>query len=237
MTTSPLATVPSAITARSAFWALVLLVPAPSVGALFGMVWWPGPAGSAIYMACKIWMFALPAVWWLWVDRQPLRWSPPRRGGFAVAGALGLLISAIIIGAYLWMGGHFIDAAHVRQVAAGNGLDRPAAFFAISAYLIFINALLEEYVYRWFIFRKFERFMASRVAIFASAAAFTIHHVIVLKAQMGWPVTILGSAGVFIGGAIWSWLYLRYQSIWPAYLCHAIIDVAVLTVGWWIIFG
>jgi membrane protease YdiL (CAAX protease family) len=42
---------------------------------------------------------------------------------------------------------------------------------------------------------------------------------------------------VFTGGAIWSWLYVRYRSIWPGYLSHAIVDVAVFAVGWWIIFG
>jgi uncharacterized protein len=42
---------------------------------------------------------------------------------------------------------------------------------------------------------------------------------------------VLGSLGVFAGGAVWSHLYLRTRSIWPGYLSHALADVAVFAVG------
>ena len=46
-----------------------------------------------------------------------------------------------------------------------------------------------------------------------------------------------GSAGVFAGGVAWSWLYVRYGSIWPGYLSHAIVDVAVFGAGAALLFG
>ena len=46
-----------------------------------------------------------------------------------------------------------------------------------------------------------------------------------------------GFRGIFIGGTVWSGLYLRYRSIWPGYASHAIVDVAVFGIGWWVIFG
>ena len=42
--------------------------------------------------------------------------------------------------------------------------------------------------------------------------------------------------GVFLGGCAWSWLYLRYRSIWPGYISHIIADIAVFGVGWMILF-
>ena len=60
--------------------------------------------------------------------------------------------------------------------------------------------------------------------------------VIVLAAQFNWPIVLLGSLGVFIGGAAWSWLYLRFRSIWPGYLSHAIVDAALFIIGYWLIF-
>ena len=66
---------------------------------------------------------------------------------------------------------------------------------------------------------------------------FTAHHVIVLVAQFDWPIALLGSLGVFIGGATWSWLYLRYRSIWPGYVSHAIADAAIFIIGYRLIFG
>ncbi len=224
-------------TRRSAALALLLLVPAPSIGASFSLILLPGPIGSAIYLLAKLWMFALPAVWWLWVDRQRPSWSPPRKGGFAVGAALGIAISVIIFAAYYTVGVRLIDVEQVRQVAAANELTSVGRYLGLCAYLIFVNSVLEEYVYRWFVFRKFERFLPAGAAVLAAAAAFTVHHVIALVPQMGWTVAILANIGVFVGGAIWSWLYLRYQSVWPGYLSHAIVDLAIFIIGWQLLFG
>ena len=71
----------------------------------------------------------------------------------------------------------------------------------------------------------------------AAALAFTAHHVIVLAAQFNWPISVLGSVGVFIGGAAWNWLYLRYRSIWPGYVSHALVDAAIFIIGYRLIFG
>jgi membrane protease YdiL (CAAX protease family) len=73
--------------------------------------------------------------------------------------------------------------------------------------------------------------------VVAAALAFTAHHVIALAAQFNWGVTLLGSLGVFSGGAAWSWLYLRYRSIWPGYISHAMVDVAIFVIGYGLIFG
>ena len=46
------------------------------------------------YALSKVWLLALPLVWRLRVDRQPLSLSPMQRGGLGVGMGLGLLISA-----------------------------------------------------------------------------------------------------------------------------------------------
>ena len=45
-----------------------------------------------------------------------------------------------------------------------------------------------------------------------------------------------GTCGVFVGGAVWNWCYLRYRSIWPGYVSHAIVDAALLAIGWKLLF-
>ncbi len=220
-----------------AILALLFLVPAPIVGTAVGMVLYPGPVGSAVYGLSKLWMWVLPALWWLAVDKAKPGWSKPDKGGFAVAAGLGLAIGAVIVAAYFLVGSYMIDAEQVRQVAAGNQLTSLPRYLALCAYLILVNSVMEEYVYRWFIFRKFESLLPSWAAVFAAAACFTAHHVIALVAQLGWFAGCLCSLGVFIGGVVWSWLYLRYRSIWPGYLSHAIVDVVVLAIGYVLIFG
>jgi len=221
----------------SAFLALLLLVPAPSIGTLLAMRILPGPFGQAAYVLCKLWLLAFPIVWTLWIDRGRLSWSPPRRGGLLAGAAAGILMGGLILAAYRVAGGRWLDPAHVRQVAGRNGLVSPALYLAFAAYLVLVSSLLEEYVWRWFVFRKGELLLPGWAAVLAAGCFFTIHHVIALRAQFGWTATVLGSLGVLVGGLVWSWFYWRYRSIWPGYLCHAAVDVAVLAIGWQLLFG
>ena len=51
-------------------------------------------------------------------------------------------------------------------------------------------------------------------AIVVSASVFVVHHTFAMAIFMpGW-VNAVASVGIFIGGAMWSWLYLRYRSIY-----------------------
>ena len=75
------------------------------------------------------------------------------------------------------------------------------------------------------------------LAVGASAAFFTVHHTFALAAQFNWTVTMLASLGVFIGGAAWSWCYLKYRSVWPGYVSHLIVDAAILYLAWKYIFA
>ena len=150
---------------------------------------------------------------------------------------LGLGISVIIFGAYLLLGERVIDPETLRTAANANGIGRPILYLPFVAYLTLVNSLLEEYVWRWFVFRQCERLVGGWMAVICSAAFFTIHHVIALKAQTGWTTTLLASSGVFIGGAVWSWCYLKYNSIWPGYVSHIIVDATIFVIGWLLIFG
>jgi uncharacterized protein len=219
--------------------ALLLLVPVPSLGIAAAMFWWPELVlGKTFFLFSKIWLVLLPLVWLKAVDREPLSWSPPKRGGFKMASTLGLLIALAIFGAFaIARAGGAIDAGMVAERAARTGLNQRGIYFAGAIYWITINSLMEEYVWRWFVFRKFELLVGSKAAIVAAALAFTAHHVVALAAQFNWGIAVLGSLGVFIGGASWSWLYLRYRSIWPGYVSHAIVDVPIFVIGYGLIFG
>jgi uncharacterized protein len=219
--------------------ALLLLVPAPSVGAAAALFWWPEhPIGKVLFLAAKIWMVLLPLIWLLVVDRSRLSWSPATQGGFKIAAVTGLGIAAIIFGAYamvLKLG--VMEVNLITERAARTGLNHPGFFIGGALYWITLNSLMEEYVWRWFVFRKFETLFGGKAAVIASALGFTAHHVIALAAQFNWAITLISSVGVFIGGATWSWLYLRFRSVWPCYVSHAIVDVPIFVIGWWLIFG
>lgn len=219
--------------------ALILLVPAPSLGVLAAMALEPtrGTAvGQAVYVLSKAWILILPLAWMTLVDRQKPGLSPVRQGGMG-AGALSGILIALAIGAAYWFRARpFLDVEIVRQAALRNGIGAPARYIGFALALTLVNSLLEEYVWRWFVFRKCETLLGGPLAVIASALFFTLHHIVALKLQFGWGVTLLASLGVFAGGCTWSWLYLRYRSVWPGWLSHVFADVAVFAVGWHIIF-
>lgn len=220
------------ITKRSAFIALLLLVPVPSIGAYVGIFLLPDePVGQMVFALSKVWIFALPAIWYKIIDKGKLSLSPPRDGGFAFGIVSGVAISLVIAGAFLLLGHHLIDKAFFRNKMLEIGLASPVAYIGGAAYWILINSVLEEYVWRWFVVKKCEAICSAKIAIMLSALFFTLHHIVALAGYMDASAVILCAIGVFTGGVVWSYMYMRYRSIWPGYVSHAIVDLCIFLIG------
>lgn len=219
--------------------ALILLVPVPSLAVAAAMIWHPEATWARVlFMLSKLWLVVFPICWHVLVDVNHLSGSPPLRGGLRVGAVLGVLLAGLVFAAYaLACRWGWIDAAMVAERAARTGLDRKGVYIAGMIYWIAVNSVIEEYVWRWFVFRKFEGLFGGGVAVLFSALAFTAHHVLALAAQFDLRMTVVASIGVFVGGAIWSGLYLRYRSVWPGYISHALVDIPIFVIGWRLIFG
>jgi membrane protease YdiL (CAAX protease family) len=218
-------------------WALFLLLPVPSLGVWAGMIAWPDQAlGKALFFLAKVWLLAFPLVWRFVVEKRRVSWSRPARGGYGVAIGLAVAISAFIVGAYMAVGALLIDPKAIQAMGADTGLSRRSVYLAGVLYWVTINSVLEEYVWRWFVVEKLEDFLGTKTAIACSALAFTLHHIVALQIFLTPMVVVLAAVGVFIGGAVWSWCFVRYRSIWPGYVSHAIVDVAVFGVGYHLLF-
>lgn len=220
-----------------ALLALCLIIPAPTAGIVVGLTlkgsaW--GPIGWAI---AKMWLFGLPLLWHVLVDRERPSLSPARRGGFGAALFTGLLAIIGIVGGYLLVGRGFIDAALLRKTLEPLGLLNPRIYIAASLYWILINSVLEEYVFRWFIVSKCEVLMGGGAAIAVSALIFIIHHTVAMAVYFPWWINLIASLSIFVAGATWSWLYIRYRSIWIPYLSHAMADIAIFVIGGYLLFS
>jgi membrane protease YdiL (CAAX protease family) len=222
---------------RRAVIALALLVPVPSLGTAAAMILFPGQLGQTLFMIAKIWLLAFPAFWYLVIEHGRPSWSPARQGGIGVGLLSGLVAAAAIVLA-AWLFGVFdMDMGELAGEADEMGLTTPRAYLLGALGWTFANSLMEEYVYRWFVFSQCERLMPRFVAVLASAAVFTAHHVVALSTYLPGHLNALASFGVFLGGLIWAVLYSRTRSIWPGWVSHIIADVAVFAVGWELLFG
>ena len=221
-----------------AILSLVLLVPLPSIGVLAAMVFFPDTAlGKGIFALSKVGLLAFPVLWYLVADKGRLSLSPPRKGGFGVGVFSGVLLSGVILAAYFLLGDFFLDKGMFLEKMRAIGLASLVAYTAGAVYWIGVNSVLEEYVWRWFVVRQSEKLFTPILAVVVSAACFTLHHILAMKVFMSWPATLACSLGIFVGGAVWSWIFVKYQSIWPGYVSHAIVDICVFGIGAALIFG
>ena len=222
---------------RRTILALLLVGMAPTVSTLLSFGVGDGVASQVIFVFTKIWLFAVPLYWFLKIDRGTFSWSKPEQGGYGMAVGLGIGMSVLMVGAWLLLG-KWIDADLLRDALEPVGLLDIRLYVVAAIYWIVINSLLEEYVFRWFLVIKSEALVGpGNRAIILSALIFVVHHTVAL-AVFGFPwwANLIASVSVFVGGAVFSWLYVRYRSVWIPYIAHAICDIAVFTVGALIIF-
>ncbi len=222
---------------RRALIALVLVGAAPTVSTLLSYGVGDGVISQAIFVLTKLWLVCVPIIWFLKVDSGTLSWSKPEQGGYAMSIGLGISMSIVMVLAWLLLGDS-IDANLLRDALEPVGLLDPKVYLLATIYWIFINSILEEYVFRWFLVTKSEILVGTgNPAIILSALIFVVHHTVAL-AIFGFPwwANLISSIAIFVGGAVFSWLYVRYRSVWIPYIAHAICDIVVFGIGAIIIF-
>jgi membrane protease YdiL (CAAX protease family) len=185
------------------------------------------------YSVGKTIQFALPIAWLILLQKQFPKWPKPTARGLLTGGLLGLAIAASMLALYFYAlkpsAIFAAPAAAVRLKVQSMGIRSPAAFIALGLFYSLFHSLLEEYYWRWFVFRQLRHVMAVWPAIVISAIGFTLHHVIVLSIYFGialWLVVLL-SSGVAIGGAFWAWLFNRSDSVFDTWFSHLLIDAGI----------
>ena len=195
----------------------------------------PPAIQQAAYSIGKVIQFALPILWVGLFCRERFWLRSINRRGLIEGALFGVAVFATMLAVYFfWLripGGVLAPGSSAYQEILdkikGLGLDSKGAFILLGVFYAIIHSGLEQYYWRWFVFRKL-----SCSAVVASLG-FTAHHVILLGTFFGYdsPYCWLASFGVFIGGWYWCWLYRRTDSIWGAWIGHGIVDAAIFTIG------
>ncbi len=215
-----------------AILSVLLVAPAPSIGA-----WWsfwhdPGPVGQVMYGVGKAWLYGLPLVlWWIWFKRESRPARRLTRDTWRLAIGLGIATAGSIWLAWSPLSDN-VDLAPFRQLAHTNHLTTWWMYLGVAAYLSIVNSLLEEYSFRWFLYGRLRLVLPVIPAAILGAIIFAAHHAVILTAQFDSPIAWLATAGVFLGGLMWTWCYERAGSILPGWVSHVIVDAAIMWLGW-----
>jgi uncharacterized protein len=222
-----------------ALLALALIVPATSVGALASTFIAPGAIGQTIAIGCGLWMVLLPMFWQRYVEQKPMNLHLAASQKSMVIGAiLGLAMFGIILSSYWLVGRHWLDVADIRDRVDRMQMNVPLMIFGFGTFQTLVNSFIEEYVWRWFVYQKCEVVWGEKMAVWISAAFFTLHHVILLVAYCNdLKLVAIGTLAVFCAGVIWARCFGVFRSVIPSYFSHLAADLALQIVSWHVLLG
>ena len=218
-------------------FALFLVSIMPTISILFSFSWSGSVLQSQIFFIfTKLWIILIPIYWIYRIEDNRISLGEINSKGMFESIVSGLLIF-VTVGLMFLIFGETLDVELMKQEIGATGLLNRSIFLLGVFYWITINSLVEEFVFRQFIGdRILESTGRESVTILLSAAIFTLHHTVLLSYYFEPWQNVISSLGIFIAGAIWSLLWLRFRSLYVCWISHAIADVAVFGIAYVILF-
>ncbi len=202
----------------------------------------PAAIQQSAYGVLKAAQFVLPILAVGWLAKRELgtvRWSGVGWGwgiGFGLLVALAIVVvhSLLLAGTAL---GELLHTMIVEKITS-MGLATPFRFLAVSVFYAVVHSGLEEYYWRWFVYRWLRQRLPIIWANVVSSLGFGLHHILLLGFFLGfghWETWVLSGA-VSIGGMFWAWLYQKSSdAMGPIWLSHALVDAGIFGLGFWLI--
>ena len=120
----------------------------------------------------------------------------------------------------------FIDPAAVADALAANSITYRNAIF-VFLYIVVINAALEQFFFRGFVFLYLHRKGVKRYAHGYSALLFALYHVPILFHAVSPGILILCTAGLVAAGLIFNALTLKCNGIGGSLIVHISANLAL----------
>jgi membrane protease YdiL (CAAX protease family) len=224
----------------------VALAQSPALGspAPVSSVAGPNRLAVVVWFGGKAIQFAFP-LFWIWcIERRRVWPAAPSFRGLVPGVVFGGLVAAGTFALYF---GFLRHSVYMRDTPAKLavkvhefGLESPARFILFVAFLTVIHSFFEEYYWRWFVFGGLRQRLAFWSAVVWSNIPFLAYHVIDLAVFFPgkfWTMAVPLALCVGVGGAFWCWIYERSGSLYSPWLSHLLIDAAIMTVGYDLVFG
>ena len=243
---------------RPPWWPVVFAALAPTLATVLYLHATDSTSISqVIYFASKVLIFSFPAAWWLIVERRtravsfssrgladgenvaqlerPRELKLAARGDMLLGVGSGVFIGAFLWGVYLVIFRGVIDADTLGERVRQFGMYEHYVLYTL--FLSTINSGLEEYYWRWFVFGRLRAKLDMPAAVVLSSLAFAAHHFVALHNFLGSAALAgLFSFGIAVGGAVWACHYHRTGRLRGVWVSHCIVDVAALSIGYYILF-
>ena len=213
----------------------------PFLGSLIYFVAYSGePWARATYTLVKLYTVAWPVLATAFVLREPIPRPDLRAARHWRAVPLGLLFGGLVFGATLALSASPLGdslAGFAEQVRLKVGqLGVLEHYLAFSLFLAFVHSAIEEYYWRWFVYGTLKRLCSRRPAAVLASLAFASHHMVILSQYFSAIWTVALSLMVAVGGYVWCLMVERQRTLMGAWLSHVLVDLAILWVGYRLLF-
>lgn len=145
---------------------------------------------------------------------------------------LGIGAFTIVLGTFAVLRTQ-IDLAGISKELE-NTLDiNTANFIAVGIYITIVNAALEEFFFRGFLFMSMEK-KTKRERLFAyvySSLLFSFYHLSIFKTWFDLKLLVVALLGLVIAGTIFNYLDEKNDSIIYSYIVHACGDAGIIFIG------
>lgn len=205
-----------------------------SIGALlYFVILTDGQLASLIYTITKISIIVWP-LYWIFTRKKIIQIKSHKKS-VLLGLTSGLIISGIILSTYILFSNYFLEFAPLIQSKIENfNLTNHYILFAL--FLSIIHSGIEEYYWRWFIFKGLQIKLTPLHAGIIGSLTFSLHHFIILSQIFPPFLTILFGISVGFGGFIWCQIYHKTNSLLGSWLSHMLVDLAIMIVGYMLIF-
>lgn len=219
---------------------LVAVLPAlffQIIGAYFYYIY-PGiEFPKVIYAITKIFLIVWPISCWLLIGKFDfIKTEKKLKTSFSWGLISGLIFFAIVLAVY-FLGKNYFQQFSPLILAKVQSFNLTGSNYLIFAlFLSLIHSAIEEYYWRSFVFRGLLGVMKFRLALIIGGLGFALHHYLILSQFFPLSTTIIFGTLVGVAGAWWSYIYFKTNSIWGSWISHVLADMAVMTVGYMLIF-
>jgi len=160
-------------------------------------------------------------VWSLVVDREQLGKLYAFQGKWIV---IGLLSAALLY--LVFLVGDRISAVLFEfskpQIAGIYSTKSQASPVLIASLLLLLIGPAEEIFWRGFAQRRMQEKFGPWAGFLLTTAVYALVHV--------WAFNFMLLMAALICGVFWGWMYLKYKSVWPGLISHAVWDLFIFVI-------
>lgn len=192
-----------------------------------------GQVASAIYTFTKILLIILPIYWIITKEKNTATHYHKKS---VILGLIsGLIIMGTVLGTFFIFSNYFFQFKPIILSKITN-LHLSNHYILFALFLSIIHSGIEEYYWRWFIFNGLQTKFNATIATLMAGVAFSLHHYIVLSQLFPLSITIIFGLSIMLAGIIWCQIYNRTNSLIGSWISHICADLAIMTVGYMLIF-